>query len=141
MRPEVEDLQRFYATRQGQLARRLIQHQLTALWPDLSGLQRAGLRLRRALPRRPGHGRCASVALMPAAQGAGRWPSDGRGRTALVREDDLPLADGSVERVLLVHALECCGNVPRLMREIWRVLADGGRDGRGRAEPARDCGA
>ena len=44
-----------------------------------------------------------------------------------MREDELPLADGSVERVLLVHALECCTNVPRLMREIWRVLADGGR--------------
>ena len=68
-----------------------------------------------------------SVALMPAGQGAGRWPSDTRCRSALVREDDLPLADGSVERVLLVHALECCTNLPRLMREIWRVLADGGR--------------
>ena len=48
-------------------------------------------------------------------------------RTALVREDELPLADGSIDRVLLVHALECCSNVPRLMREVWRVLADGGR--------------
>ena len=37
------------------------------------------------------------------------------------------MADGSIDRVLLVHALECCGNVPRLIREIWRVLADGGR--------------
>jgi SAM-dependent methyltransferase len=44
-----------------------------------------------------------------------------------VREDDLPLADGSVDRVLLVHALECCPKPGRLLREVWRVLADGGR--------------
>ena len=64
---------------------------------------------------------------MPAQQGACRWPPDAEVRTALAREDELPLADGSVDRVLLVHALECCSNVPRLMREVWRVLADGGR--------------
>jgi SAM-dependent methyltransferase len=44
-----------------------------------------------------------------------------------VREDDLPLADGSVDRVLLVHALECADDPGRLLREVWRVLADGGR--------------
>ena len=58
-------------------------------------------------------------------QSAGRRTS--RGRSALAREGELPLADGSVDRVLLVHALECCTNVPRLIREVWRVLADGGR--------------
>lgn len=126
MRPEVDELQRFYASRQGQLARRLIQRQLRLLWPDLAGLNVLGLGY--AAPYLAGlDGTLRSIALMPASQGAVRWPADGRGRAALVREDDLPLADGSVERVLLVHALECCTNVPRLMREIWRVLADGGR--------------
>ena len=37
MRPDIDDLQLFYASRQGQLARRLIHHQLKALWPDLGG--------------------------------------------------------------------------------------------------------
>jgi SAM-dependent methyltransferase len=126
MRPDVEDLQRFYASRQGQLARRLIQHQLRVIWPDLSGRNVLGFGY--AVPYLAGLDKAMrSVALMPSAQGASRWPSDARSRSALVREDDLPLADGSVERVLLVHALECCTNLPRLMREIWRVLADGGR--------------
>jgi SAM-dependent methyltransferase len=126
MRPEVDDLRRFYATRQGQLARRLIHHQLKALWPDLTGLSVLGFGY--AAPFLGGFEHAArTVALMPATQGACRWPGQGRGRTGLVREDELPLADGSVDRVLLVHALECCTNVPRLIREIWRVLADGGR--------------
>lgn len=126
MRPDVDDLQRFYASRQGQLARRLIHHQLKALWPDLAG--RSVLGFGYAAPFLAGlDGAARAVALMPAQQGACRWPAETPGRTALAREDDLPLADGSIERVLLVHALECCSNVPRLLREVWRVLADGGR--------------
>lgn len=126
MRPEVDDLRRFYTTRQGQLARRLILHQLKALWPDLSGMSVAGFGY--AAPFLGGFEQAArTVALMPATQGACRWPAEGGGRTGLVREDELPLADGSVDRAILVHALECCTNVPRLIREIWRVLADGGR--------------
>ena len=126
MRPEIEDLQRFYASRQGQLARRLIHHQVKALWPDLSGCNFLGFGY--AAPFLAGLDTATrAMALVPYEQGAGRWPEDGRGRTALAREDELPLADGSIDRVLLVHALECCGNVPRLIRELWRVLADGGR--------------
>lgn len=127
MRPEVEDLQNFYASRQGQLARRLVHHQVKALWPDLRGLDVVGFGY--AAPLLAGlDGPRRTVAFMPAEQGASRWPQDGRRcRTAMVREDELPLADGSVDRVLLVHALECCTSVPRLMREVWRVLADGGR--------------
>ena len=126
MRPEVDELQRFYASRQGQLARRLIHHQLRALWPNLNGQSVLGIGY--AAPFLAGlEGTSRSVALMPVSQGACRWPADGACRTALTREDELPLTDGSIDRVLLVHALECCGNGPRLMREVWRVLADGGR--------------
>jgi SAM-dependent methyltransferase len=126
MRPDVDELQRFYASRQGQLARRLLQHQIKALWPDLAGRNLLGFGY--AAPFLAGlDGAARTVAMMPAAQGGCRWPPDGRSRAALVREDELPLADGSIDRVLLVHALECCATLPRLIREVWRVLADGGR--------------
>ncbi len=126
MRPEVEDLQRFYATRQGQVARRLIHHQIKALWPDLTGRNVLGFGY--AAPFLAGLDTAdRAIALLPAEQGIGPCLPEGGGRSALAREDELPLADGSVDRVLLVHALEICGSVPRLIREIWRVLADGGR--------------
>ena len=126
MRPDIDELQRFYASRQGQLARRLIQRQIRLLWPDLSGHNVLGLGY--AAPYLSGLDKMLrSIALMPASQGVVRWPAHGRARSALVREDDLPLPDGAIDRVLLVHAVECCTNLPRLMREVWRVLADGGR--------------
>ena len=40
---------------------------------------------------------------------------------------ELPLPDASVDRVLLVHGLENTEQVGPLFREIWRVLASGGR--------------
>ena len=46
---------------------------------------------------------------------------------ALVDELDLPLADSAVDRVLLVHALEMAHDPSALLREVWRVLAAGGR--------------
>ena len=126
MRPEVDELVAFYQGREGQLARRLVAARLRALWPDVAGQRLVGLGY--AAPYLPLFGealRC--VALMPAAQGARAWPAVGASRTALVREDELPLADGSVDRVLLVHALELSERVDRVLREVWRVLADGGR--------------
>lgn len=67
------------------------------------------------------------VALMPAQQGVMRWPAEGENVVSLAPEDDLPLPDVSMDRVLMVHALECSEQLRRLLREVWRILAEGGR--------------
>ncbi len=67
------------------------------------------------------------LALMPAPQGVVRWPSTRPALAALVEEDELPLTDSAVDRVLLVHALEMSADPAELLREAWRVLAAGGR--------------
>jgi SAM-dependent methyltransferase len=66
-------------------------------------------------------------AFMPGAQGVVKWPSARPALTALVEEGDMPLPDGAVDRVLLVHSLEMSQDPGQLLREIWRVLASGGR--------------
>ncbi len=52
---------------------------------------------------------------------------DAAGTGALVEEDELPLTNSAVDRVLLVHALEMSSDPAELLREAWRVLAAGGR--------------
>lgn len=126
MRPEPAELQAFYASRHGQLARRLINTQIRRLWPDLTGMTLVGL----GYPT-PFLGALDEAARVVALQcygaGVAPWPEEGRRRVAAVAEDELPLPDGSVDRVLLAHALETSPRQRRLMREVWRVLADGGR--------------
>ena len=64
---------------------------------------------------------------MPAAQGVVKWPSARPTLVSLVDECELPLPDAAIDRILLVHALELNNDVAALLREVWRVLAAGGR--------------
>ena len=124
---DVVDLRDFYGTSLGQMAQRLIRRQLRQLWPDVAGMRVLGLGfatpyLRAFLPEAE-----RVIAVMPASQGVLPWPAEGPGLTALADETDLPLPDRSMDRIVLVHALEGTEQVRAMMREAWRVLADGGR--------------
>jgi SAM-dependent methyltransferase len=121
------DLRDFYASSLGRVARRMIGRRIRLLWPDVRGLSVLGLGY-----AAPFLGVFRSeaqrvLALMPAGQGVLHWPADAPNLTALAEETALPLADRAIDRVLLVHALECAEHTRPMMREIWRVLDDGGR--------------
>jgi SAM-dependent methyltransferase len=124
---DVVDLRNFYAQHLGVVARRFIGRGIRARWKDTHALRVLGIGY--ATPYlglfREEAERC--LALMPAAQGVVRWPSTRPALAALVEEDELPLTDSAVDRVLLVHALEMSSDPAELLREAWRVLAAGGR--------------
>ncbi|HEV2265591.1 MAG TPA: methyltransferase domain-containing protein [Stellaceae bacterium] len=124
---DVVDLRDFYERRLGGIARQMIRRRIGVLWPDVKGLNVLGLGyatpyLRPLLPDAE-----RVVALMPAPQGVLPWPRDAPNRAALSEESELPLANFSMDRVLLVHCLEFSEQVRPLLREVWRVLAAGGR--------------
>ncbi len=121
------DLRDFYADSLGGVTRRMIRRRIRAIWPDLAGMKVLGLGF--PTPYLSAfRGEADRVfAAMPAGQGVLHWPQDDRNLTTLVDECDLPFADMSMDRVLMVHALECAENVRPMMREAWRVLAGGGR--------------
>jgi len=124
---DVVDLRDFYADRLGSVARRFGGRAIRGSWADSRGLRVVGIGY--ATPYlglfREEAERC--LAFMPAAQGVVKWPSARPTLAALVDEDELPLADSSVDRVLLVHALEMTRDPAAMLREVWRVLAAGGR--------------
>jgi SAM-dependent methyltransferase len=124
---DVVDLRNFYAQHLGVVARRFIGRGIRARWKDTHELRVLGIGY--ATPYlglfREEAERC--LALMPAPQGVVRWPSSRPALAALVEEDELPLTDSAVDRVLLVHALEMSSDPVGLLREVWRVLAGGGR--------------
>ena len=82
------------------------------------------------------------LAFMPAAQGAVKWPTSRRRVSRRWSMNwRMPLPDSAVDRVLLVHALEMAHDPTALLREVWRVLASGGRLLVVVPEPARRLGA
>jgi SAM-dependent methyltransferase len=127
MYSDVVELREFYRTALGQAARRMIRRRIRQMWPDLRGQCVLGIGY--ATPfLRPLMSEAERVlAVMPARQGVVHWPDDGPGLVALAEDTELPFADNSIDRVLLVHGLEVSENRRGLMREIWRVLAGGGR--------------
>lgn len=127
MNTDIVDLRAFYSTLLGRLAERAIAMALAAVWAPLPNERLVGLGF--ALPWLDRFGTDAErvFAFMPATQGAVNWPAGGPSATALVSEEDLPLMDSSVDRVLVVHLLEHSENPNETLTEVWRVLAPGGR--------------
>lgn len=124
---DVINLRAFYASGLGRIARRMIVRQIRAMWPDVHGLSLLGLGF--ATPfLGPFQAEAERVvAAMPAGQGVLRRPGEGGIATVLVNEANLPFADRSVDRVMIVHGLECSQRGGGMVREVWRILADDGR--------------
>jgi SAM-dependent methyltransferase len=124
---DVVDLRAFYGERLGLVARRLIGQRLRAHWPSVAGESLLGIGYATPYLRNIGDGAERIIAFMPATQGVVNWPRDGPNAAALVAEVALPLPDASIDRVLVIHSLELAANARDQLREIWRILAPGGR--------------
>ncbi len=127
MYQDVVELRSFYKTPLGRITSRLVRRQITALWPDVGGMDVMGLGY--AIPYLDAF-RCRAnhvINIMPAAQGVLRWPKRAGNLTALAREGNLPVKDAAIDRLLVIHALEHTDNSRHSLRELWRTLAPGGR--------------
>src|SRR5579862_8964811 len=127
MYTDVVDLRDFYETSLGQTACRMLRRRIRTIWPSLEGTSLVGIGY--AGPYlRPYLGEAERVlSLMPATQGVLHWPKEGPNLTALVEESELPFQDASVDRILLVHALEGTEHAQAMLGDVWRILAAGGR--------------
>ena len=105
----------------------MIRGAIRQVWPDLHGMRLLGIGY--ATPFLPAMSAETerTVALMPASLGVLAWPPDGANLALLADEGELPFADYSMDRVLLIHALETTEQASTLLKEAWRVLAGGGR--------------
>lgn len=124
---DVVDLRDFYDSTLGQMVRRMIRGRLREMWPDVTGMRVLGLGFATPYLRSFMTEAERVIAVMPASQGVLPWPPEGLGLAALADETDLPLPARSMDRIVIAHALESTEQVRAMMREAWRVLADGGR--------------
>ncbi|MEQ1790492.1 MAG: methyltransferase domain-containing protein [Rickettsiales bacterium] len=125
--PDIVTLRNFYATPFGESVRSLISNAILQLWPAANGDVVVGLGystpylspyLKQATPL---------VACMPASQGAAYWPNDGDNLVLIAHDSELPFAESSVNRVLLVHSIENSEQLSWIIQEIWRILTPSGR--------------
>jgi len=127
MHTDIVDIRLFYSTRLGRLAERSIAMALAPVWSKLGSERLVGIGYTLPWLDRLAPDTERTFAFMPAKQGAVPWPAGGPSATALVFDEELPLPDSSVDRILMVHALEHSESPADTLQEMWRVLSPGGR--------------
>lgn len=127
MSSDVVDLRDFYRTGLGQVARRMIRGAIRGVWTDLRGMRLLAIGYPTPFLGPISAETERTAVVMPASLGVLDWSPDGRNLVALADEGELPFSDYSIDRVLLVHALETSEHIAPMLKEIWRVLAGGGR--------------
>jgi len=126
MWPDIGEIRNFYATDRGAAVCQVINLRLRSLWPAVRGHDLIGIGYTTPyLPQFQDAGLMA--AFSPAPMGGHVWPLEGLRKVAIVEEDEWPLPDSSIARILLVHCLEFVGDTENFLRELWRVLIPGGR--------------
>ena len=124
---DVVDLRDFYNTRMGEVTRHLVRRKIRSIWPEVRGMSMLGLGYAVPFLRQFREEAERVIAVMPAQQGILPWPPEGPNCAALADETALPLPDVSVDRLLLVHGLECGEHTADMLKEMWRVLTGSGR--------------
>lgn len=124
---DVVDLRSFYAAPLGGIAHRYVARVVRAWWPNVTGMALLGLGYAVPYLAQFDDEALRVLGFMPAEQGVVHWPTPAFTSTALVDADALPLPDGCIDRLLVVHLLEVSEHPRDVLAEIWRVLAPGGR--------------
>jgi len=124
---DIAELRTFYNKPLGNMASHIIGQHIREAWPDLSGMTLLGVGFPAPYLDLFGHETRHMFAAMPTAENVLHWPKEGPGRTVVINEDGLPLADLSIDRIILIHYVENSEAIRPLFREIWRVLSTSGK--------------
>lgn len=128
MHRDVVGIRQFYdGTRLGMHARGALRRALRALWPDVRGQVVVGYGFPPPVLGQFRNDAVRVLALMPAEQGACKWPAGGPNATALVPAESLPLPTGLADRLVVLHGYELAHRPAELLAELHRVLAPTGR--------------
>lgn len=140
---DITHVRAFYDKPLGQLVAQLLAAHLATYWPRQTPPHKIEQNAQTATPERIiGLGyalpfletlwpQAELFAFMPPRLGSMAWHNTGTGtggnRSCLIDESALPLADNSVDRILILHMLEFAADPKALLSEVWRVLAPNGR--------------
>ena len=127
MTARITDISEFYNKPLGMVTKRMIGKHLRDIWPDVSGSIVLGMGF--SLPYLDLFSNEASniIATISNIEKMARWNNEGFSQTIKTNEIELPFEDLTIDRALLIHAVEHSESIQPMMREIWRVLSNNGR--------------
>lgn len=128
MHLDVHQLRDFYYRSQlGRAVQKGVRDRLVERWGATTGLAVAGYGFAVPLLRPFLDSASRVIGLMPAPQGVMHWPADGENHSVLCDEARWPLANDSVDRLVMMHGLETSEHPLALLDEAHRVMSPQGR--------------
>ena len=123
MHLDVIDLRKFYyRTKLGRIVQRALRDNVERLFGDTKGQTVVGYGFAAPMLRPFLKSSRRVICLMPGQQGVMPWPEGQLNRSVLTPEISWPLANGIVDKMVILHGLETSNNQNGLLEEIWRVL-------------------
>ncbi len=118
---------KFYSSEIGVIVQNILQRHISDFWANTRGLRVLGCGY--ATPYLDSFSETSErvIAMMPSKQGAHSWAQNEKNMVFLSDESQMPIESCSIDRILLIHHLECCDNLRESLREIWRILKANGR--------------
>jgi len=125
---DINNINAFYSSHLGLTTQRVIGKHIAEVWTEVRGMNVLGVGL--SSPYLGGFQKKEAKNVLSAVPVAGKFLHRPGGLTKqcfFYSETLLPLPDLSMDRILIVHALEHVEAVRPFLREIWRVLSGNGR--------------
>lgn len=126
--PDVTELKVFYDSAIGQVATKHLRRVIQQIWPEAKGETLLGIGY--PLPCLRPFLKSADIVCvaMPSAQGVIHWPRGHEMNMTFLTHDMLiPLRSSTLNRIILMHALEHSQPVSELLKEAERLLTPAGR--------------
>lgn len=124
---DISEIRQFYQSLLGRMTSHVLHRKIQKIWNEPLGSAQNTAGIGYTIPYLQSDDKARSFSVMTATQGVVRWPSQGSCRTVLTEDHILPFANDSIDRLLMVHAVENSDYMRELMQECWRVLAPQGR--------------
>ena len=124
------DIMDFYSTARGAMVAAHLGKDIQALWSNnnQNNTRQSGVtRLAVGVPFALVPADSLPAVLMPDILGGVSWPADGPVRTAVIESSLWPIAAESIDKILMVHALEYVPDPLAFLGEVSRVLTGEGR--------------
>ncbi len=121
------NIQEFYNSQLGLTVNECITREISTKWTDLNSTRILGVGFSRPYIRFYNGNQNNIVSLMPPTPFTEFSAGNTANQELISLFHEIPLPDLSIDRIIIVHALEFSESANLMIRELWRILTDNGK--------------
>ena len=121
------NIQEFYNSQLGLTVNECITKEISTKWTDLNGTRILGVGFSSPYTSFYNRNQNNIVSLLPPTPSTKCSAGNTTNQKLISLFHEIPLPDLSIDRIIIVHALEFSESANLMIRELWRILTDNGK--------------